>query len=81
MPKKILRGNVVSNKMEKTIVVAVENRAPHPKYQKTVVRTKNFKAHDEKNECKIGDKVAIEEHRPISKTKKWILKEIVRRAD
>ena len=81
MPKKILRGNVVSNKMDKTIVVAVENRTPHPMYEKMVVRTKKFKAHDESNQCNIGDVVEIIEHIPISKTKRWMLKEIVKKAE
>lgn len=80
MPKKILKGKVVSDKMDKTIVVAVENRWPHPKYKKMIVRTRKFKAHDEKNECKAGDLVEILENRPISKTKRWVLKEIVKKA-
>ena len=80
MPKKILRGNVVSNKMDKTIVVAVENRSPHHRYKKMVVRTKKFKAHDESNQCNIGDVVEIIEHIPISKTKRWLLKEVVKKA-
>ncbi|MBI2995958.1 MAG: 30S ribosomal protein S17 [Candidatus Melainabacteria bacterium] len=77
MPKKILTGKVVSNKMDKTIVVAVENKTPHPKYKKTVIRTKKFKAHDETNQCKIGDIVKIIEHPPISKTKRWKLNEVL----
>lgn len=81
MPKKVLKGMVVSDKMDKTIVVAVENKRSHPKYQKIVVRTNKFKAHDEKNECKIGDVVEIIEHRPISKTKRWMLQGIVSRGD
>jgi small subunit ribosomal protein S17 len=81
MPKKILKGVVVSDKMDKTVVVAVENRRPHPKYKKVVVRTEKFKAHDEKNECKTGDIVEIVEHRPISKTKRWMLQQIVKRGD
>ncbi len=80
MPKKILRGNVVSSKMDKTIVVAVENKRPHPKYKKMVVRTKKFKAHDESNQCSEGDLVEIVEHTPISKTKRWMLKEVVKKA-
>ena len=74
MPKKILKGEVTSDKMDKTIVVAVRHTMPHPKYKKYVVRTNKFKAHDEKNECKVGDIVQIEESMPISKTKRWILK-------
>lgn len=81
MPKKVLTGEVVSNKMNKTIVVAVENRSPHPKYKKIIVRTKKFKAHDEGNTCGIGDIVEIIEHIPISKTKRWILKGIVTKAE
>ena len=80
MPKKILRGNVVSNKMDKTIVVAVENRTPHPMYGKMIVRTKKFKAHDESNQCNIGDVVEIIEHIPISKTKRWLLKGVIKKA-
>jgi small subunit ribosomal protein S17 len=74
-------GRVVSNKMEKTIVVAVENLVEHPLYKKRVRRTHKFKAHDERNEAVIGDIVRIGETRPISKEKSWRLLEIVRRAD
>jgi small subunit ribosomal protein S17 len=74
-------GRVVSNKMEKTIVVAVENLVEHPLYKKRVRQTHKFKAHDERNEAKIGDVVRIGETRPISKEKTWRLLEIVRRAD
>ncbi|MGL5033927.1 MAG: 30S ribosomal protein S17 [Microcystaceae cyanobacterium] len=70
-------GLVVSDKMDKTIVVAVENRSPHPKYGKIVVKTKKFKAHDEENQCKQGDRVRIQETRPLSKTKRWTVKEIL----
>lgn len=81
MPLKVRRGKVVSNKMQKTIVVAVENRRPHPKYKKFVVSTSKFKVHDEKNEAKEGDIVEIIEHRPISKTKRWILKDIISKVE
>lgn len=81
MSKKVLRGKVVSDKMDKTIVVAVENRRPHPLYKKIVVKTNKFKAHDEKNECTTGDIVEIMEHRPISKTKRWMLKEIIQKVE
>lgn len=81
MPKKVLTGRVVSNKMEKTIVVAVEHTRPHDEYKKPIVRTRKFKAHDEKNECKEGDIVEIIEHRPISKTKRWMLQRVVQKAD
>jgi small subunit ribosomal protein S17 len=70
-------GEVVSTKMDKTVVVAVENRSPHPKYGKIVVKTKKFKAHDEENRCKEGDRVRIEETRPLSKTKRWTVAEIL----
>ncbi|HAX88026.1 MAG TPA: 30S ribosomal protein S17 [Cyanobacteria bacterium UBA11162] len=70
-------GLVVSDKMNKTVVVAVENRAPHPKYGKIVVRTKRYKAHDEENKCKEGDRVRITETRPLSRTKRWMVAEIL----
>ena len=70
-------GEVVSDKMDKTIVVAIENRSPHPKYGKIVVRTKKYKVHDADNQCKIGDRVRIKETRPLSKTKRWTVEEII----
>ncbi|HAZ46633.1 MAG TPA: 30S ribosomal protein S17 [Cyanobacteria bacterium UBA11369] len=70
-------GLVVSDKMNKTVVVAVENRAPHPKYGKIIVNTKRYKAHDEENKCKEGDRVRIQETRPLSKTKRWVVAEIL----
>jgi small subunit ribosomal protein S17 len=70
-------GTVVSNKMDKTVVVAVENRNSHSKYGKIVVRTKRYKAHDEENKCQEGDRVRIEETRPLSKTKRWQVIEIL----
>ncbi|MBX7093257.1 MAG: 30S ribosomal protein S17 [Flavobacteriales bacterium] len=73
-------GVVTSNKMDKSIVVSVERKMKHPKYGKFVKRTKKFVAHDEKNECNIGDTVKIMETRPLSKTKCWRLIEIVERA-
>ena len=73
-------GEVVSNKMSKTIVVKVERRFPHPQYKKIVTAYSKFYAHDEKNEAKIGDRVRIEETRPLSKTKCWRLVEVVERA-
>jgi small subunit ribosomal protein S17 len=76
MPRKELVGKVVSNKMEKTVVVAVENYAPHPKYEKQIARTSKFKAHDEKNSCKIGDRVRIRECRPLSREKRWLVVDI-----
>jgi small subunit ribosomal protein S17 len=70
-------GLVVSDKMQKTIVVAVENRAPHVKYGKTMVRTKRYKVHDEDNQCRVGDRVRIQETRPLSRTKRWAIKDIL----
>ncbi|HAN74899.1 MAG TPA: 30S ribosomal protein S17 [Planktothrix sp. UBA8407] len=70
-------GLVVSNKMDKTVVVTVENRSPHPKYGKIVVKTKRYKAHDEDNQCQEGDRVRISETRPLSKTKRWNVVEIL----
>ncbi len=79
MPKKILKGIVISDKMDKTVVVSVERAFQHPLYKKTIRSRKKYKAHDENNACKVGDRVVIIESRPISKTKKWkvfrILKE------
>jgi small subunit ribosomal protein S17 len=69
MPKKELVGKVVSDKMQKTVVVAVENHVNHPKYEKQTVVTRKFKAHDEDNKCKVGDRVRIQECRPMSKDK------------
>jgi small subunit ribosomal protein S17 len=73
-------GKVVSDKMQKTIVVAVDYPRRHPLYNKTMTRTSRFKAHDENNDCKIGDIVLIEESRPLSKDKRWVLREIIERA-
>jgi len=70
-------GVVVSDKMDKTVVVAIENRAPHTKYGKIVVRTKRYKVHDEENRCKEGDRVRIQETRPLSRTKRWTIAEIL----
>jgi len=73
-------GKVVSDKMDKTIVVAIETLVRHPLYKKSIKRTTKFKAHDENNECKVGDKVLIMETRPLSKEKRWRLVEILERA-
>ena len=73
-------GKVVSNKMDKTIVVAVVENVTHPMYKKVMKRTAKFKAHDENNECAIGDKVLIMETRPLSKEKKWRLAEVLEKA-
>ena len=72
-------GEVVSNKMTKTIVVRVERRFPHPQFKKVITRYKKFYAHDEKSEAKPGDRVRIEETRPLSRTKRWRLVEVVDR--
>ncbi len=84
MEKRNLRksrtGIVVSDKMDKTIVVAIKERVKHPLYGKTINRTKKFKAHDENNDCGIGDKVRIVETRPLSKEKNWRLVEIIEKA-
>jgi len=72
-------GEVISNKMAKTIVVRVERRFRHPEFKKVVTSYKKFYAHDEKGEAKVGDRVRIEETRPISKTKRWRLVEVVER--
>jgi small subunit ribosomal protein S17 len=73
-------GDVIANKMAKTIVVRVERRFPHPRFKKVVTGYKKFYAHDEKNEAQVGDRVRIEETRPLSKTKRWRLVEIVERS-
>ena len=73
MPKRILQGVVVSDKNEKTVVVRVERRFAHPLLQKTVRRSKKYKAHDENNACKVGDQVFIQESKPISKDKRWVV--------
>jgi small subunit ribosomal protein S17 len=77
--RKQREGEVISNKMAKTIVVRVERRFPHPRFRKVVTAYKKFYAHDEKGEAKPGDRVRIEETRPLSKTKRWRLIEVVER--
>jgi small subunit ribosomal protein S17 len=77
MPVKQQVGVVISNKMQKTIVVKVENRYPHPIYSKTVIKTKKYLAHDESETCNIGDKVLVEECRPLSKKKRWKLVQVI----
>ncbi len=72
-------GRVVSDKMDKTVVVAVDYRRQHPIYKKALRRTSRFKAHDEQNQYQVGDIVRIEETRPLSKTKKWIVRELIER--
>jgi small subunit ribosomal protein S17 len=78
--RKTRTGKVVSDKMDKTIVVAIEDHVKHPLYGKIVKRTYKLKAHDEKNECAIGDTVKVMETRPLSKDKRWRLVEIVEKA-
>lgn len=78
--RKTRTGKVVSNKMDKTVVVAVQNNVKHPLYNKIIKRTYKLKAHDENNECNIGDTVKVMETRPISKDKRWRLVEILLRA-
>jgi small subunit ribosomal protein S17 len=73
-------GKVISDKMDKTIVVAVEGSVSHPLYKKTIKRTYKLKAHDENNECGIGDRVKVMETRPLSKDKRWRLVEIIEKA-
>ena len=80
MPKRVLQGVVVSDKNDKTVVVRVDRRFTHPLLQKTVRRSKNYHAHDEKNEYSIGDIVWIEEHRPISRLKRWAVVQGEKRA-
>ena len=77
MPKKVYTGKVISDKMDKTVVVAVEKLTRHPLYKKTIKKIAKFKAHDEENKCKAGDKVSIVESRPLSKDKRWRVLEIV----
>ncbi len=78
--KKSYVGRVISDKMDKTVVLAVTRRVSHPVYKKTMNRTTKFKAHDEKNECKVGDLVKFIETRPLSKEKRWKVLEIVEKA-
>jgi small subunit ribosomal protein S17 len=78
--RKAYVGRVISDKMDKTVVLAVTRRVAHPRYNKVVNRTTKFKAHDEKNECKVGDLVRFIETRPLSKEKRWKVLEIVEKA-
>jgi small subunit ribosomal protein S17 len=78
--RKTLVGTVVSNKMEKTIVIRIERRKLHPLYKKYITRTKKIKAHDEGNLCQIGDLVKVIESRPLSKDKHWSLLEVLEKA-
>ena len=78
--RKTITGTVVSDKMDKTIVIAVNTFVTHPLYKKQIKNTTKFKAHDENNECRIGDKVVVMETRPLSREKRWRLVEILERA-
>ncbi|MCI9484406.1 MAG: 30S ribosomal protein S17 [Clostridiaceae bacterium] len=78
--RKTRTGKVVSDKMDKTIVVAIEDSVQHPLYKKVIKRTYKLKAHDENNECRIGDKVKVMETRPLSKDKRWRLVEVIEKA-
>ena len=77
MPVKEKIGIVISDKMNKTVVIKVENRYPHPIYAKTVVKTRKYLVHDEKSECNIGDQILVQECRPLSKRKRWTLNKIL----
>ena len=79
MPKKVYTGEVISDKMQKTVVVAVTNLTQHPLYKKTIKKVAKFKAHDEENTCKIGDTVSIIESRPLSKDKRWRVLKVIER--
>ena len=79
-PRKVREGIVVSNKMDMTLVVAVNERVSHPRYGKTVQRTKKLYVHDENNDAKVGDRVRVQETRPLSKLKRWRLTDVVERA-
>ena len=74
---KVRSGVITSDKMDKTVVVAVQNRFPHPIYQKIVSRTTRYKAHDADNNCRVGDRVRITETRPLSATKRWAVSEVL----
>ncbi|MGD0886520.1 MAG: 30S ribosomal protein S17 [Thermodesulfovibrionales bacterium] len=80
MPKKIYSGKVVSDKMDKTVVIAVTRLYQHPAYKKTVKKVTKFKAHDEGNQCKVGDTVSIIETKPLSREKRWTVLEIIEKA-
>ncbi len=77
MPKKIYTGKIINDKMDKTVVVAVERLTQHPLYRKTIKKVSKFKAHDEENKCKVGDKVSIIESRPLSRDKRWRVVKII----
>jgi small subunit ribosomal protein S17 len=81
MPKRVLTGRVVSDKMDKTVIVAVERTIVHGLYHRYLRRTSRFHAHDEANQCKVGDEVVIVSCRPVSATKRWRVSEVVKRAE
>jgi small subunit ribosomal protein S17 len=78
--RKVREGLVVSDKMDKTVVVEVEDRVKHPKYGKVIRRTKKYRAHDDANECGVGDRVVLMETRPLSATKRWRVSQILEKA-
>ena len=78
--KKVITGTVVSNKMDKTVVVSVERKFIHRTFKKVVKRTRKFRCHDEKNECSVGDLISMREVRPLSKTKRWNLEKVLKAA-
>ncbi len=78
--RKVITGTVVSNKMDKTVVVQVERKFIHPTFKKVVKRNKKFRCHDEKNECSVGDFISLREVRPLSKTKRWNLIKVLKAA-
>lgn len=78
--RKVRVGVVVSDKMDKTVVFEVERKTQHPLYKRVIKRTKRFQAHDENNECRVGDKIKVMETRPLSKNKRWRVVEIIERA-
>jgi small subunit ribosomal protein S17 len=80
MPKKMYTAKVVSDKMDKTVVVAVTRLFQHPRYKKTVKRVTKFKAHDAENACRVGDTVTVVESRPLSRDKRWTVLEVVEKA-
>jgi len=80
MPRKEIVGKVISNKMDKTVVVTVERHFPHPRFEKHIAKTMKFKAHDAENKCEIGDIVRIQECRPLSKDKRWLVINIIEHA-
>lgn len=78
--RKVREGVVTSDAMDKTVVVAVERLVRHPKYKRVIRRTRHYKAHDERNECGVGDRVRIRESRPLSKTKRWLVTAVIEKA-